>query len=526
MKNLNNNIKVKEINNEKLIYKITFKRFNKTSFSIGAFFIFLALFNIPLLFNPEIKKLNIGFIGKPLFFYITTYTLYIFVGIFPFIIGIIIITYAILTSRKIILEFSENGSCQYIKKGIFKSFLSSDIEFNIQNSIQKISIGERDQKLLPWIIFTLMIYIVYLLIDYFNFLYYTFDITYKFYELNLSLKTMLVINIFYIILISSIFILFQKKICRIDTSEEYLKIDYVNFNIEKIKETDIEIPFIEAFFEVKNNIIQIKSKNSEKEKLPDGFPEILKIQTGKECFKHLPLFSILINVSFLSIIILSQIISIFFLGLFTFKIEFFLIIAAFFLLIKTLQRCWYSYQEINFSENYSNLSIKRFNPIFGMTIYYFSNIEKIEQDYIPSKPNYLEYIFFFFPLWEIFIVIVNLFSFPEMFFLNSLLSLFYFVIIVSIFIFIAAEYIFPKSTLCIIPKAQQHNRKKKEKFTVYFPESEKTFFPPFRKAFENKRFLKNSYEGIILILIPVIFGLVWYILIYLEIFPPIYEAIF
>ena len=99
-------------------------------------------------------------------------------------------------------------------------------------------------------------------------------------------------------------------------------------------------------------------------------------------------------------------------------------------------------------------------------------------------------------------------------------------IIIGIFFLAVSEYILPKSVLSITPKAQGEKRKKSEKYSIYFPSKTRLKLPPLKAAFKKKSLFKYSIEGLLLILVPILFGLVWVVLSSYEIVPSLYDTIF
>ena len=92
----------------------------------------------------------------------------------------------------------KDGKARYIKKGISNLLLDTQVDFQLEDKIQQIKLGKRHQRFVIWIPVIVLIFLIYVLIDYMNFLDFTFDITFMFYEVELSLKFMLLINILFI----------------------------------------------------------------------------------------------------------------------------------------------------------------------------------------------------------------------------------------------------------------------------------------------------------------------------------------
>ncbi|MHA1436931.1 MAG: hypothetical protein ACTSPD_05100 [Promethearchaeota archaeon] len=505
---------------------IEFNRFNKIAFVNGILFIVLAIINIPFLYNPELDQITFNLTGKPTMILGGNLTMYLVLGILPLIIGLIFILFSILTSRKVILLIYNDGKCRYIKKGISNFILDTQVDFNLKKNIQQIQLGQRHQRFVIWITVVIMILIIYWLTDYINLLNYDFDITFYFYDFPLSLRIMILINIFFIIGILLPFTLFPRKLCRIDTSIEFIQFDYNRLDFKMVSESPQTLPYIEPFKILASNKMEFQIKKENNSKIPEHYPEILKELIKKKNFKYIPLFPIILNCAFFILILLPFFIPNFFLGSFTFKIEYFLTIAVFYISVKLLQKNWFSKQEIFLLNNGSDLLIRRKNPVFGEYVNYFANIEKIEPNYIPNKPHYLEFLLIFFPLMEIVWFLANIFTFSNYFFTQNPYTILYFIIIVGIFFFIANEYIFPLPTLSITPKSQKVSRKKVEKYNIFFPHIEILKFPPLKQSIKNNKFLNNSFRGILLILIPIIFSITWYILSLFEIVPSLYYTIF
>jgi len=518
--------KIKKYQNEDVAYIIVFNRFNKIAFLDGILFIVLAIMNLPFLYNPEVDQFVFSIAGKPTFTMGGNLTAYLFLGIIPALFGLIFILFSILTSRKILLILNKDGSCRYVKKGISNLLLDTQLDFMMKEKVQQIQLGKRHHRFVIWAPVAFMIFLIFLIEDYMNFLDPTFDITTTFFGMEYSVKTMFLINIFFIIGILLPITMLPRKLCRLDTSEEYVKFDYTKFKLERISDTEVDLPYIKPFEILSGGRSILPSNEEQKKELPENFPEVLRTQANLKNFKHFPLLLLVLNTTLLVIAILPFIIPNFFLGGFTLKIEYFLIIAAYYFIVRTLHYFWYTNQEISLDNNNSDLIIKRTNRIFGDFIEYFEGIDKIEQDFAPRKPHYLEFALFFLPFMQLIWVIANIFTFPEYFFTKNPYTALYFIVIIAIFIITAAEYIFPRSMLSITPKAQGEQRKRTETYSIYFPSETVLKTPPLKDAIKEKKFLKNSLIGLLLILIPVIFRIIWIILSLQEIVPPIYDTIF
>ncbi|NVM27813.1 MAG: hypothetical protein HWN65_03135 [Candidatus Helarchaeota archaeon] len=501
--------------NKNISYKIEFKRLNKIAFISGLLFILLALINIPFLYDPELNQITFNISGKPTFGLGGNITFYVFVGIIPALIGLIIVLFSIFTARKKEFLLSDDGLCLYKKK-----------EFVFKDKLQQIRLGRRHQRFVIWVPVAIMIFLVFLLLDYMNFLAPSFDITTTFFGVEYSVKTMLLLNIFFIIGVLLLFTLFPRRLCRIDTSEYYIKFNYTNLNIQQISETPADLPYIRPFEALSTD----KTLGEKHEKgaigVPEHYPEVLKKQITANEFNHLPLVTLIFNIGLFLIIFLPQFIPNFFLGGFTFRIEYFLAIAAFYFTARTLQNSWYSNQNIQLIKDQSNLFVKRSNRIFGDSVDFFANIDEIQRAYKPRTPNFFEYLLLFFPIMQLVWLLAQYITFADYFFTQNPYTVLYFLVIVGIFLFLATEYLFPKPILSVTPKAQSPTLTHIEKYNLYFPKKTTLTKLPFRPALKHKTFLKNSYPGLLLILVPVLFTLIWITLHSLGLMPHISETIF
>jgi len=496
-------------------YRVEFKRLNKVALLTGLLFVLLAIINIPSLYNPELDQISFNLSGKPTFGLGGNLTFYIFIGIIPLLIGLIFILFSVFSSGKKVFLLSDDGTCIYKNK-----------EFIFKDALQQIRLGKRHHRFVIWFPVAIMLFLVFLLLDYMNLLAPNFDITTTFFGIEYSVKAMILLNVFFIIGVLILFTLFPRRLCRIDTSEFFIKFNYSDLNIIQVSETPANLPYIKPFEMLSKNKKVNKKHQKETIEVPDKYPEVLKKQIATQNFRHLPLATLLSNIGLFLIIFLPQFIPNFFLGAFTFKIEYFITLAAFYFTVRTLQNSWYSNQDVQLIKEHSNLLIKRSNRIFGESVDYFANVDKVERDYEPRTPNFFEYILLFFPIMQIVWLIANYVTYAEYFFTQNLYTILYITVIIGIFLFLATEYIFPKPNLSVTPQAQNPQLKNFDKYSIYFP-AEKTLKKlPFMETIKQKTFLQTSYKGFLLILIPVLFALTWITLSSLGIMPHISETIF
>ena len=516
-----NEIRLDKWMKEKIVYSIIFRRFNKVSFITGLLLVFLAIINIPLLYNPEEGEIAFNLVGKPVFGPGSVLNMYAFVGLFPAILGLIIMVYSKLSGKIFLLFINDEGKCQFLKNTAPRAIRKDHIEFSLTKGLQKISLGKRHHRFIIWAPIAGILFLIYLLFDHLNMLDPSFDVMVDYFDTQYSTKFFIWINIFYLIGIMFPITLFPRKLCKIDTSEEFLKFDYTKLQVEKSSELAEDLPYIKPFLILsKGQWIDELGKSI----IPENYPDILKTQINKKDFKHLPLILLLTNIGLFLLVALPQLVPNFFLGSFTLRIEYFIMIAAFYFTVRTLHYYWYSNQSIEASNN--NLIVNRNNRIFGNSVEYFANVEKIEQDFTPRKPHLLEYALFLLPFVEIVWWFSYVFTFPEYFFTENSYTILYFIVIIGIFLFTTTEYIFPRSILSITPKAQSETRNKKETYEIYFPSNEILKSFPLKEAKQKKQLLQNSLSGLMLILIPIIIGLVWVILSIYGILPHIADTVF
>lgn len=510
---------------EDFSYKITFKRLNKLTILVGIVYIVLAIINIPWLYNDTYGQIMFGFSEKPTILLGANITAYVFLGITPIIIGIAFISFSIITSREISLTILENGECQYFKKGV--PILQSNFltKFDLLSNLHQIKLGNRHQRFVIWVPVAINLFIILILYDYINFLNLNYDIAIPLYELSYSLKLNLIFNIVYMIAILIPFTFFPRKLCRIDCTGEYIQFDYEYLILQKKYEYK-EVPFYLKPFDILTvgNDAPIPLPK-EKLELKSDLPEVLKSQITSKEFCHIPIFQLALCLCVFVLILLSYLLPNYFLGGFTLRIEYFMLIGVFYLIVRTLQNNWYSKQEISSSDGSSNLLIKRTNRLFGESIIYFGNIEKISQEFAPRKPHFLEYGLFFFPLLEIIWTIVNISSNSLYFFTMDPYTVIYIIVIVCIFLLMVSEYIFPLPLITSYPK-KQVERGKTNQYSIYFPENRSLKFPLIKETFQSDNFIEKYLAGILLILIPLIIGTLWVVLSSIGIIPSIYSTIF
>ncbi len=489
----------------------------------------MAIINIPFLYNPELGKITFELMGKPTMGPISAIRAYVFVGLLPLIFGLIFVLFSVLTSRKIELLLYKNGMCRYVKKGTSNFKLDALVDFQIKDSLQQIEIGKRHQRFVIWATVGLFAFIIFMLYDYLNFLNLAFDIEYEFYDYTLSLRTVLLVNIFWITGVLLLITLFPRKLCRIDTANEFVQFDYCCFTVEKNPKLEgFSLPYIAPF----NKACSCERKEGlvveKKESNAENLPAALKAQLGSPSFRHFPLITLVFNVAFFIVIQIPLLVPNFFLGGFTFRIEYFLSVATYYFLLFTLQNLWFNGQVLELTDNNSNLLIKRNNRLFGDKVQYYYNIDKIEQDFAPRKPHYLEFVLMFFPLWQMIWVIDNMINYSNYFLTTNEYTWIYILVIVGVFGLSAAEYIFPNAIISILPKSQSQNlkRAKSERYQLYFPSDQLLKVPPLKEAFKQKKLFKGSVSGMLLILVPVVFGVIWVVLSTLGVVIPVYDTIF
>ncbi len=506
--------KIRKFQSDNVVYSILFKRFKRLTLITGILLLVPAVFNYPLMYNPELGDITFAITGKPSFGPFGALTTYIYIGLFPAILGLVIIFFSILTSRKIIIFMNNDGTSQYRKLWAPYLFRYSYIDFSLKEDLQSISLGKRHHRFIIWAPVAGLIYLIFLLFDHVNMLDPSFDIWVDYFDTQYSTKFFIWINTLYFIGIMLLITLFPRKLCKIDTPEAFFKFTYTKIYIEKHSEA--EVPYAKPFLMLSKGYRDDAFKESI---IPDYYPEVLIAHINNKDFKHIPFLLLLTNIGLFLIVFLPQLIPNFFLGPFTLRIEFFMMIAAFYFTIRTLHYNWYSGQEIQVKDR--DLLIKRKNRIFGDSVEYFAGIEKIELNSTPRKPHLLEYALYLLPLVQIVWWFTMIFTFPVYFFTQNIFTILYFVVIIGIFLFTAAEYILPRSMLLVTPKAQSEIRKKIETFSIYFPSEKILKKFPLKQAREQKKFLQNSLSGFLLILIPVIIGLIWVILSIFGILPHI-----
>ncbi len=489
----------------------------------------MAIFNIPFLYNPELGKITFELMGKPTMGPISAIRAYVFVGLIPLIFGLIFVLFSVLTSRKIEVLLYKNGMCRYVKKGVSNVKLDAQVDFQIKDSLQQIAIGKRHQRFVIWATVALFVFIIFMLIDYINFLNLAFDIEYKFYDYTLSLRTVLLVNIFWITGILALITLFPRRLCRIDTANEFVQFDYCYLTVQKNPKLEgFSLPYATPFEKMvlserkEGTVVEKKESNTE------NLPATLKAQFNAKSFKHLPLISLVFNLAFLIVVLIPLLVPNFFLGGFTFRIEYFLSIATYYFLLLTLQNSWFNGQELELTDNNANLLIKRRNRLFGDNIQYYFNFDKIEQDFQSRKPHYLEFVLMFFPLWQVIWVIDNIVKYSNYFLTQNAYTWLYILIIISVFALTAVEFLFPRSVISITPKfqSQASKRVKTERYQLYFPAEQLLLVFPLKEAFKHKKLFKGSLSGLLLIVVPVAFGVLWVVLSSLEFVIPVYDTIF
>ena len=515
--------KEQEYLDEDIAYSINFNRLNKITILNGILFIILAIINIPLLYNPELDQITFNLSGKPTFFFGGSLSFYLTAGLLPLIIGIIFIVFSLITGRPIKILLYKDGKARYIKELGGNLLLDTQVDFKIKDSLQRISLGKRHQRFVIWATVALMIYMVFLLSDFMNFMDPGFDIKTTFFGIEYSMKIFILINIFYIIGILLPFTLFPRKLCLIETSEAIVKFDYVDYEVKQIGEKKVALKYLKPFqlkWEKNESQKEVRAKN--RGEISKDIPDTVKEKIKTRNFSHFPLRSALIGMGLLLIFLIPQFLPEFYMGGFTFPIEYFIIVFAFFLLITAFQKGWFSSQQIYYEDQ--NLFIVRKN-LFGKSTEFYNQVEQITKKLAPRQPHFLEYVWFFFPIVQITWFFYNIFIFPRYFFTGNLYTILYFGIIIGFFLLMAAEYIFPKPKISIIPENQPTHRDKTQNFGIYFPENEMQKQLYIKTLFKDKGLIKNSVKGVLLLMIPVLIGIIWILLANLGIIPSLVETI-
>jgi len=520
MQESNNKSKVKR--NDRLegkIAHVSFKRLNKIPIISGIILISLAFINFPFVIDEQ-GNFYFEFLEPPAITFLAEMNIFVFIGIIPIIFGVIFIIFAIISSRTISLNFLKKNSANsyeivYHKSGIFKNLLATNETLQFPEEIQQVIIGRRHQRFLTWASFGLLFFLIYLLWDYINFLNFSFDMIFVSAGLFISTRWMLSINIFLLIVVAFLIVLFPRRLFQLDTPEDFIKFDYTTFKLERLSDESKNVSILDVF--------ELGQEDDKKilEKVETEVIDDLKETLGEVSNSHAPLFNLVIGIAYLLIVVVIQIIPNFFLLDFVADIYYFITYNSVFFFIRLLHNSWFSEQTIKINED--SIICSRKNPLAGNWIS-FNNFEAMDHEYrIHHQIHYLEYFVIFFPLVEIIWVIYNLFYFSG-YFLTNPCTWAYIITVIGIMLFIFFEYNAPASMLSFTPKFQSREREA-ERYSLFFPAKVSEKLPRFKDAYKSKN-LKEILKGNLILIIPIIFGIIWVILSVFGVLPPLEDTLF
>lgn len=499
-------------------YELDFYRWNKITFIVGIFYAFLAIINLPFAYNPETASLNFGVSGKPGMVFGANISAYVNTGFIPLIIGVAFMVFSILTSGKIFLSINDDGTATYTKKGFIRHVPAKHRSLNLKENLQTLEYGKRHQRFVIWVPVAITIFLIYLLFDYINFLNLSFDITTYFFGLEYSIKSLLFINIFYLIFLMMAYTIFPRKAFKMHTSEEILQFDYVSFNVKK--NDGAENALLNPIIFSSINEKQAELPENERQ-ITDEISEIIHASAKK----HFPAFLVITSLFVLVLMIAVKLIPNYFLGSFTLRIEFFMTIGAMYFLLRFLQNDWYQQQDLAFFNDGKNVFIKRSNQMFGNSGIYLNQVESMTTDAAAFKPHFLEYVLFFFPIVMILWMMSIMVSFATHFLTSNPFTWLHGVVSIVILAYPLILHVFPYPSIKIMPKNQSEHVRTKETFHFYFPTDSVLKGPAFGDIHESRAYIKNTIEGILIWLIPIVFGILWIVLSSFELIPSIFETI-
>lgn len=502
------------------IASVSFKRLNIIPIISGLILIAMAFVNIPYIIDEK-GVFSFGLLEPPAITFLAELNIYIFLGFIPIIFGSIFIIFAFVTSRTISLDFIKDSSAggseiSYKKKGFFNKIFATNQNLISPNEIQQIVAGKRHHRFLTWAAFAFLFVLIYLLTDYINYLNLSFDVYFISGGIPISTRWLLTINIIMLLVSAFLIVIYPRRLFQLDTPEDLVKFDYTELTVERFSDESKSISILEIIESTRCVLAEKKIKDNNSLAIDELKGQIKEIPKS-----HIPFFSLILSDVFMIIVIIIQIIPDFFLLDFTADIKFFLTFNSVYFFMRLHHSFLVKEQSIKMENN--SIVCLRKNPISGYWLTY-NNFQDIELDHRPYQPHYLEFFVVFFPIMELIWVIYNMIYFAP-FFLINIYTIPYILVIFVIMACTILQYTVPYPTLSMVPKTQSREGKE-ERFHLYFPITPKEKIPDFGSAFKSRYFKTNYFRALLIISVPVIFGVLWVVLSVLGIVPPLESTMF
>ncbi|MBD3353292.1 MAG: hypothetical protein GF364_17560 [Candidatus Lokiarchaeota archaeon] len=520
--------------------RVIFHRLNWSNIVAICALIFLPIFNYPftskygapyeyrffldpeLLSNLDMDR-NLMELALPI-------PIYIFLGILPGLLGLLLIAYTLLSSTPHVTYLNSENFRLYEMKVVvpIKNDFSND-------SLQYVNVGSKRMGGKSWLGFFGLAFLA-SMVWYYGFdsvlssgNWYYFSITQPIWdgevaigELNLGFH--LFITVLLLLGSGLILVLFPRKNLIMETKDAKIQFAYSRITVKNLNSDTKGSSLIYIFNKLrskkllKRNAEEISSSNentgSEEE---TSITSVLKKTKNN---KYTPRFKLLLLLLSVIFIIAIQLIPGFFFGDFLIPFGVVGLMVFLNLLLKTIFYDWYSSQEIlDYDNDFGTL---RRNPVSGSRIKYIQNpIKSKPIRELPKSSTFIKFMSGFL-LWEICVVIFNMIEFWD-YFVTDPWTVFQLLLCI-LFVFTLVYYYFNNETkTALIPKAQRNNIDEKpesaELFAISWEEQQRTMideYQDWRKRLQiglsKKGWKKRYLSSIMLFGLPLILFIGWMIL--------------
>lgn len=530
-----NSKKYHSIDSYKPAMRIVFHRINWSYVLAAAILLFLPIYNFAFtsrygypyefkfFLDPELitnldMERNLMELALPI-------PIYIFLGILPGLAGLVLGLYILLSGTPHVVYLDEENIRLYEMKVI----IPKTADFHA-DGLQKAELGKKRTSGNAWFGLFCLLYLAGL-IWYYGFdsvissgTWYYFNITQPVWDgtteaFRINLGVQLFVTVILLLIAGCLLISFPRREFNLETDEASVNFVYSFMTIKKMDHYDgvkknqlmRSLEFFKTGTDERDD-----SELSESDIVEE--PSIFE-NTGKTS-KYTPRLKLTLLIIGIIALIAIQVIPGFFFGDFLIPFGVVGLIVLLKLLLRTLNFEWYTSQQIlRYKED---ITIIRKNPLAGKRLTSFiapSSTELIKKPYYPSQ---FDYIMGGFLIWEICIVIFNMFEFIGYFITNAwtLLQL----TLCILFIFIVVYYYFkPIQRLKVKPTAQPSSRLKKdwktEFYTIEWPiqkESMASEFKSWKKdvseKFSSDEWKRDYLKAFLYFAIPIALFIAWIVL--------------
>lgn len=460
---------------------------------------------------------------RNLLHYIAPLPIYIFIGVIPGVVGLIIILYVILNSFPKIIHFSAS------------MFRLSELRFGIpvkhdfdNDSLQMLNIGNKRMSTHSWLLFSALVYLAAVIWSYgfdsvlsngswfyFTIEQWVWDNTEMIFTINLGFH--LFITVLVLIIAGLIIVVFPRKNVIIETSDFQIKFPYHSLHLKESNFNTLNEQ--SSIFDAFTIYLKTSNKNMSNDNDINSNIKTQNSMIKTQSVTFIPHLKIsLLGISLFSLFLIIFLPGFFF-GDFLFPFGMVGFVTLLFLTLRTLFYECYSKQKLS-TPNQDFLTI-RYNPLSGKQLFYVFNLVNInyEQDY--SKNRHFLLLFGTIMIWEIFVVFSNMIQFITYFltnpwtFLHLSLSLLYLLTLIYV--------VFDRPTnASITPEKQRNLREKrsenlKDSYHISFNSQISTAKEELRIWYINLkqnftlRKIKENLTPMVFFIIPLTVFIVWLI---------------